>query len=57
MRLLQNIYVPTMETVKVAFVMESLLTTQKPVAICGDGACGKTSMIKDFVFNQIFLFT
>jgi GTPase SAR1 family protein len=46
-----------METVKVAFVMESLLTTQKPVAICGDGACGKTSMIKDFVFNQIFLFT
>jgi hypothetical protein len=49
--------VPTIETVKVAFVMESLLTTQKPVAICGDGACGKTSMIKDFVFNQIFLFT
>lgn len=57
MRLIQNIYVPTMETVKVAYVMESLLTTLKPVAICGDGACGKTSMIKDFVFNQIFLFT
>ena len=43
--------VATLETIKVAFVIESLLTTQKPVAICGDGACGKSSLIKDFIFN------
>lgn len=27
MRLIQNIYVPTLETVKVTYVMESLITT------------------------------
>lgn len=57
MRLIQNIYVPTLETVKVTYVMESLITTQKPIAICGDGASGKSSMIKDFVFNQVFMFS
>ncbi len=57
MRLIQNIYVPTLETVKVTHVMESLITTQKPIAICGEGASGKSSLIKDFVFSQIFIFT
>jgi len=57
MRLIQNVFVPTVESAKANFVMESLLTTQKPIAVVGDGACGKSSMIKDFIFNQMYLFT
>lgn len=31
--------------------MEALATTQKPFAIVGEGASGKSALIKEFLFN------
>ena len=33
--------------------MELLLTTQKPILIMGEGASGKSSLIKDMLFVQM----
>lgn len=30
---------------------------QRPVIICGQGATGKSTFVKDFVFNQVNVFT
>ena len=36
--------------------MELLLTTQKPILVMGEGACGKSSLIKDMLFVQSMQF-
>ena len=53
MRIVQNIYVPTHETIRYNYILELLLTSQKPVLVFGEGASGKSSMIKDMLFSQM----
>ena len=55
-RLIQNIVIPTYDTIRYNYVMELLLTTQKPTMIMGEGASGKSSLIKDMLFVQILQF-
>ena len=57
MRLVQNIFIPTYDTIRYNYVMELLMTTQKPILIYGEGASGKSSIIKDMVFSQMLQFS
>ena len=51
MRIVQNVYVPTYDSIRYNYVMELLLTTGKPVLVFGEGASGKSSFIKDMMFS------
>ena len=42
--------VPTYDSIRYNYVMELLSTTQKPILVFGEGATGKSSMIKDMLF-------
>lgn len=53
MRLVQNVTIPTYDTIRYHYLMELLLTTQKPVLVFGEGASGKSSFIKDTLFHQM----
>lgn len=57
MRIVQNVYVPTYDSIRYNYVMELLLTTQKPVLVFGEGASGKSSMIRDMLFSQMLQFS
>lgn len=52
-RLIQNIMIPTYDTTRYNYVMELLLTTQKPILVMGEGASGKSCLIKDMLFVQL----
>lgn len=54
---MENVCVTTMQHVKLNYFMECLLTMQRPVLICGEGATGKSTLVKDFVFHQVNIFT
>lgn len=50
-RLIQNVTIPTPDSIRYNYIMELLLTTQKPVLVFGEGASGKSGLIKDMMFN------
>lgn len=52
-RLVQNVTIPTYDSIRYQYIMELLLTTQKPVLVFGEGASGKSSFIKDTLFHQM----
>jgi len=52
-RLIQNVTIPTYHSIRYNFVMEMLLTSQKPVLVFGEGASGKSSLVKDMLFVQM----
>ena len=56
MRLVQNVHIPTYDSIRYDYVMELLLTTQKPVLVFGEGASGKSSLVKDMLFAQSLQF-
>jgi len=56
MRLIQNIYVPTQQSVRFNYMMECLLTAMKPVVVVGEGACGKSALLKNFIFSEMNMF-
>ena len=39
------------------YALECLLTMQRPILVCGEGATGKSTFVKDFVFHQANVFT
>ena len=57
MRIVQNLYVPTEDTIRYNYVLELLISSQKPVLVFGEGASGKSSMIKDMLFSQMLAFS
>lgn len=56
MRIVQNLMVPTYDTIRYNYLMELLLTTQKPVLVFGAGACGKSALVKDTLFAQMLVY-
>jgi hypothetical protein len=56
-RIIQNITIPTHDSIRYNYIIELLLTTQKPVLVAGEGASGKSALIKDMVFNQMMQFS
>lgn len=56
MRLVQNVTVPTYDSIRYNYIMELLLTSQKPILVFGEGASGKSSLIKDMLFTQSLQF-
>ena len=56
MRLIQNISVPTETSIRNNYVLELLMTAMKPVLIVGEGACGKSNLLKNFIFSELNVF-
>jgi len=54
---IQNITVPTMQQIKLFYSIECLLVMQRPILVCGEGASGKSTFVKDLIFNQVNVFT
>lgn len=57
MKSVTNISVPTMDQIKLYYLMECLLMTKKPILVAGQGAAGKSQMIKDMIYIQTGVFT
>ena len=55
-RIIQNVTIPTQDSIRYNYIIELLLTAQKPVLVFGEGASGKSALIKDMVFNQMMQF-
>ena len=56
MRIVQNLQVPTYDSIRYNYLMELLLTTQKPVLVFGGGASGKSALVKDTLFAQMLVY-
>jgi hypothetical protein len=55
-RLVQNLYIPTPEIVRMMHTVEVLVSTQQPIMVTGQAACGKSAFMKDFINSQIFVY-
>jgi len=56
MRLIQNVSIPTYDSIRYHYIMELLLVTQKPILVFGEGASGKSSLVKEMLFGQMLQF-
>ena len=55
-RAIQNVYVPTPDIVRMMHTVEVLVMSQNPILLTGDAACGKSSFMKDFINQQLFVY-
>jgi septin family protein len=46
-----------MQQIKLFYSIECLLVMQRPILVCGEGAAGKSTFVKDLIFNQVNVFT
>lgn len=46
-----NVTVPTVPWVRMLYQIECLVVAKKPVLVCGQGATGKSSLVKSMIFN------
>ena len=56
MKIAPNVFIPTQDIMKMAYITECLIMTEKPVALMGGGACGKGSFMREFLFAQVYTF-
>ncbi|CDW77756.1 dynein heavy chain axonemal [Stylonychia lemnae] len=57
MKKVQNIYVPTIESIKYQYLLECYIINQTSTLLVGASTTGKTSLIRDSLFHQVFQYT
>ena len=53
----QNFYVPSRESIRYQYVLECLVTNQVSTLVVGPACSGRSALVKNTLFSQVFAFT
>ena len=54
---IQNVFVPSTDTIRYAYILESLITNQTSALVVGPACSGRSSLVRSLLFRSVFDFT
>ena len=54
---IENLFVPTHDTIRHKMVLECLITNQVSTLVIGPGCSGRSALLRHLLFDQVFEFT
>lgn len=56
-RRIENLFVPSHDTVRYSYILECLVTKQSSTLVVGPACCGRSALLRQLLFEGVFDFT